>query len=384
MTLQGDLDQLEAEHKRENPYEKHYLLKNPFPAKGETAFDVCTDQEEIKDEFKSILGNFSPEAKRLRINGTNGAGKTNILRYFELLTNEARERGHIEKLYPIYVSAPGESYFEIHGQIVDKLEASFLEVLLKTLRSDPSLLDSLQINNELLMGLKALCQSGTIFFLPQQERKKDVFIRWLKGWKLTVADKKELTVLGWSPTDITSTSLAIRYLNDFLIMLKELALCGGIVLLLDEFEVIFQVLARARQSRYAQDLRHLLDLLKESVFFIIATVPDPKDLNQYPAIERRLGTTLGLQPIESPELATNFVSEYLNSARNRFETAQKEREKKPEHSRPTELEPLTPEIVEEEYRSLRDEIGEAEFDVLPGHFLPRMRERTKQIVEKGS
>ena len=42
---------------------------------------------------------------------------------------------------------------------------------------------------------------------------------------------------------------------------------------------------------------------------------------------------------------------------------------------------MTEEIVKEEYLSLKQEVKEAELDVLPGYFLPRMREKIKQIVE---
>ena len=143
----------------------------------------------------------------------------------------------------------------------------------------------------------------------------------------------------------------------------------------------FEGLTRSRQSRYAQDLRHLFDTLKESVFFVIATVPEPKDLGQYPAIERRLGNPVELQSIDNLELAIEYVSDYLDSGRDKYETYLKAREKQPEKSRPDRLEPLTQEIVEEDYCSLKEEVEEAELDVLPGYFLPRMRERIKQIVE---
>ena len=384
VTLHKDLTRLESESNKRNPYEEHYLLKNPFPNSGETALYVCTDQDEIRKEFISVLGNFSSEAKRLRINGTNGAGKTNILKYFELLTNEARERGHIGNIFPVYVRDPGESYFEIHRQIVEKLGALFLGPLLETLQSNTSQLENLKSVGELLIGMRALLPTGAITYIPKRERKSEIFVHWLKGGKLTAADKKELSFQGWAPSDITSASLAIRYLSDFLSVLEEFELCSGIVLLFDEFEVIFQVLPRARQSRYAQDLRHLLDTLKESVFFVIATVPNPKDLSQYPAIERRMEDTFRLHPIDSLELATDFVMEYLNRGRDEYEDALKILNVEPQMTRPTDLLPLTLEDVKAEFSSMNEEFGDSEFDVLPGYFLPRIRKRIQQIVENMS
>ena len=386
MTLKEDLSSLfEVDPEEPNPYEQYFLLENPFPGYGETVFDVCSDQDAIKKELVRILGNFSSEAKRLRINGKNGAGKTNILRYFERLTNEARRSKLIENFYPIYVYAPGGSYFDIHGQIVDKLEEIFLGDLLNRLRSNPNQIDKLLSKvkpaNELLMVIRAITQPTAMSFFPQEERQKDTFIRWLKGQKLPAVDKKLLAYDGISPVDITSSSLAMRFLYGLLVVLKELDLCDGIVLLFDEFEEIFEELTRSHQSRYAQDLRHLFDTLKESVFFVIATVPEPRDLAQYPAIERRLGNTVELQPIDSLELAIEYVLDYLNSERDKYEADSEMPEEQLEEERPQQLEPLTLEIVKEEYLSLKKEVEKAELDVLPGYFLPKIRERIKQIVE---
>ena len=385
MTINKDISAL-FDEKRKNPYKNHFLLVNPFPGYGEVPSDVCTDQNILKKEFASILQNSSTIAKRLRINGGSGAGKTNILRYFERLTDEARERQRIQNFRPVYVYAPGENYFNIHEQIVDKLTGLFLNNLIKTLRSEYSLVKTLSSKvksaNELLGVISAIIQPDMMTLFSDEERQKDIFIRWMKGQKLTAADKKLLTHAGKSPVDIANSSLAIRFLYGFIEVLKELDMCDGVVLLFDEFEEIFKG-TRSYQARYAQDLRHLLDMLNESVFFVIATVPEPKDLAQYPAIERRLGKTVELQPIESLELAMSYVLEYLNSGRDKYEAYLKEekKEKESEHVRPKALEPLTEDDVKKEYHSLKEEFEEAELAVLPGFFLPRIHERMRQIVE---
>lgn len=415
MTLMKDLSLFGAEPQELNPYEKYFLLENPFPGHGETSSDVCTDQDELKKEFVYSLKNFSTDAKRLRINGESGAGKTNILRYFEKLTNEARRNKRIENIHPIYVFAPGESYSDIHGQIIDKLSELFLGDLFEQLKSNPKKIDTLSEDirpaSELLAVIKTLVEPNSLFTIySERERHKDALIRWLKGQKLSAADKKLLTRIGEKPiSDITSLSLAIRFLSGLLDVLKELGLCDGIVLLFDEFEEIFEGLSRPRQSRYAQDLRHLFDTLKESVFFVTATTPNPRDLAQYPAIERRLGNAAALQPINSLELAVEYVSDYLDDGRDKYERYLKEREafqnramiraawkehkyehhpkereeheNQPQQDRPQHLEPLKQQIIEEEYGLLKEKVEKAKLNVLPGYFLPRMKERIKRKVE---
>ena len=386
MTLKKDLGELFQSEPVDNPYEKSFLLENPFPGYGETGFDVCSDQGKIKEKFVTILQDFSSPAKRFRINGASGAGKTNILRYFEQLTDEARRLKRIGNLYPIYVSDPGESYFDIHRQIVDKLLNLFLGELLTNLQSAQRKIDELSAEiksaSELLLAIQTLVGRGKLLTL-YSERREEVFRRWLKGQKLLSADKNLLTHDGTPPSDITSPSLAMRFLNGFLGVLKELGLCDGIVLLFDEFEEIFGGLSRARQARYAQDLRHFFDMLKQSVFFVIATIPEPKDLGQYPAIERRLGEPMDLQPIDSLDLAIEYVSDYLNSGRDKYEMEPSGNENQTGRSRPNGLDPLTEKDVAEAYDSLKQETDATQLDVLPGYFLPRMRDQVKKIVEEG-
>lgn len=377
MTIQRDLAQFAVRSSEPNPYEKHFLLKNPFPGRGETRADVCTDQEEIKEIYINDVRTFGSKTNRIRINGTNGAGKTNILRYFELLTDQARAGGYIEKLYPVYVFAPGDSYFDVHEQVVDKLSASFLGELLEKFQSEPDLFKTRKPTNDLLKGIEAIANTNTMPLIPLQEQRQDAFIRWLKGRKLTVADKRELAISGWSPTDIASSSLAIRYLEILLNLLRDLNLCDGIILLFDEFEEIFEGLSRSRQTRYAQDLRHLMDSLEELVYFVVATTPEPSDLSKYPAVERRLDDRLvELKAIDDLDLAISYVQDYLNSERDKYEAALNEGVVQSEQDRPEQgdLSPLSREMIEEEYNALTEEFKRQNRSVLPIDFLPRIRD----------
>ena len=148
------------------------------------------------------------------------------------------------------------------------------------------------------MGLKPLRIPGRHHSCPSnehqnQEYKNDAFIRWLKGRKLTVADKKGLTVSGWSPIDISNSSLAIRFLNQFACRAQKTSVCVmALSYCSTNLKRFSRGISRSRQTRYAQDLRHLwMTSLNESVYFVALAnySREPNDLGKYPAIERQLG-----------------------------------------------------------------------------------------------
>ncbi|MCB0190856.1 MAG: DUF2791 family P-loop domain-containing protein [Anaerolineae bacterium] len=377
MTLINDLKLLETATQNSNVYERYNLLENPFPTYGETRTDVCTDQTTIKQEFVNTLRNFEAGAKRMRINGESGAGKTNILRYFEFLTEEARRRRLINGIYAVYISAPDDNYLTIHEQIVEQLLEYFLGDTITALETKPDLIDTLSNEiksaSEILMALQPIINPQMLFDVFR-ERRIDAFGRWLKGRKLSTQDKRDLGGIA----DISSASLAIRFLDGLLQVLKKIDLCQGIVLLFDEFEEIFESLTRSRHSRYAQDLRHLFDTLQESVFFVIATVAEPQDLAQYPAIIRRLGEPLSLQPIDNADMAIDYVKDYLYVGRKLYFDTKAEQ---PKQDVLENLEPFSIEIISKEYEKLKIEAERAGLNVLPGYFLPRIRQLMQSIAE---
>ena len=82
---------------------------------------------------------------------------------------------------------------------------------------------------------------------------------------------------------------------------------------------------------------------------------------------------------------SEYVSDYLSGGRDKYgryiRESERESEDKHEQRRPQKLEPLTEELVQKKYSSLKEEVEEAGLDILPGYFLPIMREQIKQIVE---
>lgn len=382
MTLLRDLELLAGDQTGTNPYQRFCLLGNPFPGYGDVNALVCSDQEEIKTQYVSILKQFGQDAKRLRIEGISGAGKTNVLRYLERYTNEARQRGLIGSIYPVYVSDPGDNYFVIHRQIVEKLVELFFGDLVIVLRKDPGMIDRLRAEigpaKQLLGVIQKMLQSPQRVLFDvygvEDERCRDAFLRWFKGERLSAEAKRFLH----QPPEIDSASIAINLISGFLKVLRRLDLCEGVVLLFDEFEEIFAAPSRAAQSRYIQDLRHFLDTLVDLVFFVVATVPNPRDLEPYPAIDRRLRPVLSLKPIDSEERALEYVQDYLALGREQYFASLGKKQQECTHDP---LAPFTREAIAREYRRAREEMGKGGMEVLPGYFLPRIRLLMQEMVE---
>lgn len=384
MTIRNDLKLFQEVN---NPYRQFNLLRNPFPSYGDTRNNVCTDQDTLKRTVIDRLQHFDSAERRIRIDGDYGAGKTNVLRYFQRLTQQANEEGlipgHIE---PIYVLASGEDYMELHAQIVEQLLEFSLEKILVQLSDPIAEMDSVTAQypaaSEVLKALRDLTAQTSpggqqFLFRPDKERILDSFQRWFKGQKLTVQARRYIQDV----QDISSPSLAIKYLHGYIQVLRHFDICYAILLLIDEFEQIFVSVPRSKQSRYAQDIRHMMDTFDSVALIIIATIPDPKDLAQYPALERRMDEGQPLEPIRNATIAEAYVTDYLRSGRAEFEQEQRlTNENFKLTKRETEaLTPLTREVIREVFDQFR--ITNPNRDVLPGYFLPAMRHKMKELVE---
>ena len=384
MTIRTDLKLFREVN---NPYRQFNLLRNPFPSYGDTRNNVCTDQEALKRTVVDRLQHFDSTERRVRIDGDYGAGKTNVLRYFQRLTEQANDEGLIPNhIQPIYVLASGEDYMELHAQIVEQLLEYSLEKVLVRLSEGIEevdvVIDQYPSVAEVFRALQHLTAHTSspgqqFLFKPHEERILDSFQRWFKGQRLTVQARKYIHDV----QDIGSPSLAIKYLHGYLQVLRHFKVCHAILLLIDEFEQIFVSVPRSKQSRYAQDIRHLMDTLDSVALIIVATIPDPKDLSQYPALERRMDEGQLLEPIRDARLAEAYVIDYLRSGRAEFEQEQRltNEDFKLTKREMEALTPLTRDIIREVFDQFQ--LANPNRRVLPGYYLPSMRQKMKELVE---
>ena len=140
--VERDLDLFRKDLKQpaeESIWHKHCLLRNPFPGSREIIPDVCVSQKEVKDGFRQRLVACYNDKRgdSLHIVGDTGAGKTNILRYYETLINRLRVAGLTPGLFPIYVSHPGDTFLEVHNQMVSVIAQWFFIDLFEKVKAHP-------------------------------------------------------------------------------------------------------------------------------------------------------------------------------------------------------------------------------------------------------
>jgi hypothetical protein len=369
MTLENDLDQFRESSQLENPYLKHNLLSNPFPNVGEPPTEVLSNQKIVKDTFFKKIKEFGEDTANLTIRGVNGAGKTNILYYFDAFLKEAKKRKILPKiLYSIYVVAQEDDYTHLHSEIIEKLIDATIGELIEALNKK-GLLESLNDEEKHLGYILKNIQNMDLFSLFSEDRLY-YFKKWLKGHKLSIVERRVLPAI---KDDIANSTLAIKYLSAYINILVKAELCDGIVILIDELEHLFTNISKAKQSAYASDVRHLADTLFKNSLLVFAITPGNKNLGDYPALVRRMGEEVELQSIENSDEAKEYVEGYLGFGRKKYSLKSEEPLSKEQMC---DITPLSIEIINQIF----DEMSSNEI-VIPGHFLPRIRAAMAEAVE---
>jgi len=376
-----------------SPYEDFSLLVNPFPATGQFISGICVDQDRIKQEFARTMREFylDERARRMTIVGRTGAGKTNLLKFFEQQFKEWREprqgRRPITDLFTIYVHQPQGSYFEMHRQVVSQLGALFYARFFEILQSGGINLTDLPaelpgISPELVRVLDQIAPRRAIqlsLFGPNLQLLRTLD-NWLQGVKLSAGEKRQLG--GISVEIGKSSTIAIKFLADLIRIFRHARLFRGLVVLFDEFEEILSGLSPTNQAQYAQDLRNLFDSITEGAIFVIATAPISSTLEQVsPALNRRLGEGVLIEPIQDEISALEYARAYIQLGRMAFESHMQRQVVLPDCSQEDcPYYPLTHAAITETYRELRERQG----DIVPGDFLPQLNFRLYRRVYEGS
>ena len=386
-----------------NPHEQYFLLSNPFPVPGQF-HGICVDQEAVEGEFTRVLRNFYQDSQLqiMTMLGSTGAGKTNLLRYLEHKLRSWREpdseKKAITDLFTIFIEQPQGSYLDVHRQIIGQLSTMFFTEFFSIVRHDKIDVSGLSIelpgtNPELIQAIFHIAQVNSRQLLLQDHRGQTLFPsepqphrileKWLQGVKLTTNEKK---LLGNVSTEVgKSATVAIKFFSDLVKIFLHVGLFKGIIIFFDEFEELVSGRSSISQAQYAQDLRNLFDSHPKGVVFVIATAPISEKLQKIsPALDRRLGPGIQINPISDEITALKYAKAYIEWGRDRYtsQTGKKIVFPKDCLAEDQSYYPLTNIMIKEVYNTLKEDWSYS--PVLPGDLLPKLHHLLYQRVYEGN
>lgn len=378
-------------------FERFCLIANPFPLHNVLQAEIYVDVAGAKDRLVEELYYFDSDTKSrtLFVQGPHGSGKTTLLKYFHSLVKRLNEVNAVRAIFPImYVQQPGDTFIDFYREIMRDLNDNFLEDVCaqmgkdyKEQKENPYKLveNKYKIKNqELIRALSADTRASDArprFIESDSDRLyiRRLVARWLSGSSLSTAQREQIGV----DSNLDTASAAIKNLHDLTRILRILELCRGMVLLIDEFELIFSgKLSKANVVRYTEDIRHLIENIQEGFMMVFASVPWPSErdpLKQYPALVRRLNAS---DPIElgerlSYEQALLFTREFISHERDKFARAKGKDRCEIETSLGDPYVPLSEEIVQGIFQQLESE----RTIILPSTILPVLHRKVNKVVQ---
>jgi len=319
-----------AAQAREHAWKQFGFLRNPFPSRSHPVWDVFYNQTEVRKRFLGDLNEFLRESETttLFFTGGNRVGKTHFMEYHRLeLTEKLRER---EVVMPIAVTSAQSCDFKtLYGQIFDQIDDSLrIQTGSRIFESEipeetSNFLYQLPAG-DFRRGVEAAAISG-------KEEVRLLLRRWIRGERIRAQQRLILGVT--SLVESQSQMLAaLEGLVKFLLLPEEnvvagsdpAAQCRGILVFLDEFELIWKA-RRDRRDQFLQALRAMIDGSPRGMLLCVgmATGIDI-EANEveisYPALFARLKGTR-----EIPALVQiGFGSDAIGYARA-FESHQREK-----------------------------------------------------------
>ena len=308
--------------RRPNPFQRYGFLKNPFPKAGDQTAEPCYNQDDVKAAFKKKFLSFAQSegqtSGRLLILGDHRVGKTNFLLYSQRQISKLQNEGVIEGVIPLYVSGPYDNFLkDVHRPVIVELSNKIFPTFFEIVKNYDK---PLQNGGDLTRAIEAVVQppQPELQQFDRTEERIRLFTKWFSGAKCT---QGELRALGGVFSSIDTSSLAIKYFRDFVVLARRLDVFKGIIILLDEFELIFGgAVTASKRARYLQDLRHFIDTMQAGILLVVASlsailVGFQRD---YPALKNRFGDSQELSPIQDEKQAVGYARAYLDFERAVF------------------------------------------------------------------
>jgi hypothetical protein len=247
------------------------LLENPFPSRSHPVWDVFHNQQQVLQRFYTDLGEFIREGKTttLFFTGGNRVGKTHFCEHHRMaLPGVFAKR---ELIVPMAV-VPAEScrFSDLYRPIIDQLGESLRLQTGHGLFTD-SWRQVLQAALE-TMGPGDFREAARTYLQASQDQEAvhSLLMQWLRGERLRITQRRQLGV----GSVIESLAHELNALEGIIATLRKIdkaesMKCPGVILFIDEFELIWTH-RRDKRDRFLQALRALVDACPDGLFMCVA------------------------------------------------------------------------------------------------------------------
>ncbi|MCC6555475.1 MAG: hypothetical protein IT372_21145 [Polyangiaceae bacterium] len=287
---------LGSQSEREQPWRRFGLLQNPFPSRAHPIWDVFHNQQQVRDRFLRDLGEFLQQRNTVTLffTGGNRVGKTHFMEHHRRVL-PAKLQSRAVAVPIALVSTQSCDFMHLYQQAVEQIDESLRLQVGSGLFQDPLPPHVVEHLRELPPGdfrraVERFAGAGA-----QRDAVGALIREWLGGGRLRVTSRRHVDVRD-------NVDTVAHALNAFESLLRLLLLwdsaetstyrCPGVLLFLDEFELIWGY-RRDRRDQFLQTLRALVDACHLGLFMCVGMAtgigPTIAEVERaYPALSARL------------------------------------------------------------------------------------------------
>lgn len=316
MSLRERMGGADPESVRRARFRRWGVLENPFPSANQTTghprLEDAAD-ERVADTFRSFSEG-ERQSQVLLVEGTQGTGKTNLLKYYE---DQFRDYHRDDEGYYIirYYPDPEPTLDSVIRQTFLGLDHDHFAKIGKELNAADTVrrnsVKEIARGHEVRLVLNSL-QDGAVN--GDLEDRSRLAVEWFTGMRVL---RRHRDALGVSFRLDTKES-RVQALRDIVYVSERLDLLRGVFLLMDELEKQDQSFSTTPVLRFLLAVRALIDALPRCLFLMLAMTAEARRryFSMLPALAGRLENKVTLSPIQDPEEAVKLAKFYLDQARS--------------------------------------------------------------------
>ncbi len=318
------MQRTDSETRQRALYRKYGLIDNPFPSAGQPSGRLRLE-DSADDAMESRFRQFEEgghASQVMTIEGTQGAGKTNLLNYYE---EQFRDYYRDKEAYYIIRYYPDPSFDSVLRKVLQYFDYGHFENVGRTLAQSSDTVRSAAKEragqHDVRIVLNSLERAGGSG--EQLTECARLAADWFLGLRVR---KRHREVLGVS-FRLDTVEARTQALRDVIHVSQQLRLLDGIFLLLDELEKQDYSLSKTPVLRFLFSIRALIDALPQRLFLMLAMTPQARRryLAMLPALEGRLQDTIALAPIRDAAEANRLFEFYVAKGREAARASQRVR-----------------------------------------------------------